>query len=63
MFQDGYMYVLELKSVDYKNDYFGLRSKVKLRTCDKDTLSKLGYYNPWVIMKKIDGGSVQSAYC
>ena len=60
--KDGY--VLDLTAAAYpdSNSVCAVRSKVRPRTRDKDPVTKLPYYNVWIILKK-DGNRIFSAYC
>ena len=63
MQKDGY--VLDVKCIDYNNSFVALKSKVKPRTCDKDPVSKLSFYNTWKLLKNGEGSTscIMSAYC
>ena len=63
MAKDGY--VLEILFCVYSQPpgYHAIRSKVKPRTQERDPITKLKYYNSWIILKDADDGRIVSAHC
>ena len=60
--KDGYIMDIVFKCYPTNNNVFAIKSKVKPRTRDKDPITKLPYYNVWIICKN-DGSRIHSAYC
>ena len=51
-------YVIDIKIATYGDDNFSLSSQVKPRTREKDPISKLPFYNVWVILCATDSNRV-----
>ena len=60
--KDGYIHDVMFTAYPSHINAFAIKSKVKPRTRDKDPVTKLPYYNVWIICKK-DGARIHSAYC
>jgi len=59
---DGY--VLDLKCAPQTiPGVFAVKSRVKPRTREKDPISKLPYYNVWIILRPTESNRVFSAWC
>ena len=64
MAKDGY--VIDIEFARYPNtvsEVFAIKSRVKPRTQEKDPITKLKYYNVWLIINAEDNGRIISGYC
>jgi hypothetical protein len=60
--KDGYILDMVFSCYPTNNNVFAIKSRVKPRTRDNDPITKLPFYNVWIICKK-DGSRIHSAYC
>ena len=59
-------YVTDIEFAKYPNtvsEVFAIKSRVKPRTQEKDPITKLKYYNVWLIINAEDDGRIISGYC
>ena len=59
-------YVIDIEFAKYPNtvsEAFATKSRVKPRTQEKDPITKLKYYNVWLIINAEDDGRIISGYC
>ena len=62
MAKDGYVLEMTFSSYDKPHEnLFTIKSKVKPRTQEKDPITKLKYYNTWLIITS--EGRIHSGYC
>lgn len=63
MAKDGFVLKIEFGHYSDNTNFVAVKSQVKPRTKDRDSITKLRHYNVWIIMSKSEGARVHSAYC
>jgi len=63
MQKDGYVIDIKFEKYEMHQDFVALRSQVKPRTREKDPITKLPYYNVWIILRNSGSQRVFSALC
>ena len=59
-------YVIDIEFAKYPNtvsEVFAIKSRVKPRTQEKDPITKLKYYNVWLMINAEEDGRIISGYC